>query len=208
MAGGVVIVGAGGFGREVLQWLGDAGHQVAGFLDDTAPDLSRFGIDAPVLGPVEAAVLDGAQSCILAVGDPAARQALALRLEAAGVRFATLVHPSAVVAPSSRLLPGAVLCPFAFVGPDAEIGAHALLNVRATVGHDVHVGRAAVLSPHVCVGGAAAVGEGVLLGAGAVVLPGQSVGDGARVAPGAVIHSAVPPGVLALGNPASWRRNM
>jgi sugar O-acyltransferase (sialic acid O-acetyltransferase NeuD family) len=208
----VVIVGAGGFGREVLQWLRDASaagskQRVRGFLDDTAPDLSVFGLDVPVLGPVDAGVLDEGERCILAVGDPAVRLALAARLEAAGARFTTLVHPSAVVAPSARLGAGVVVCPFGFIGPDATVGAHALINVRASVGHDARIGRAAVLSPHACVGGAAEIAEAALLGSAAVVLPRQRVGAGARVAPGAVVHSAVPAGVLALGNPASWRKN-
>jgi sugar O-acyltransferase (sialic acid O-acetyltransferase NeuD family) len=208
----VVIVGAGGFGREVLQWLRDAAAagsalRVRGFLDDTAPDLFAFGLDVPVLGPIDAEVLEDGDRCILAIGDPVVRRTLADRLEAAGVRFATLVHPSAVVAPSARLGAGVVICPFGFIGPDAAVGAHALLNVRASVGHDARIGRAAVLSPHACVGGAAEVADGAMLGSAAVVLPRQRVGEGARVAAGAVVHSAVPAGVLALGNPASWRRN-
>lgn len=208
----VVIVGAGGFGREVLQWLRDAAsagveRRVRGFLDDTAPDLSVFGVDVPVLGPIDAQLLKGEDRCILAIGDPAARLAIASRLEAAGARFTTLIHPSAVVAPSAGLGAGVVVCPFGFIGPDATVGMHALINVRASVGHDARIGRAAVLSPHALVGGAAEVSEGAMLGSAAVVLPRQRVGDGARVAPGAVVHSAVPAGVLALGNPASWRRS-
>jgi len=208
----VVIVGAGGFGREVLQWLRDAAAQgsrqrVRGFLDDTAPDLSARGLDVPVLGPVDVAGLEGEDHCIVAIGDPVARLAIAARLEAAGARFATVIHPSAVVAPSARLGAGSVVCPFAFVGPDAIVEAHALVNIRASVGHDARIGRAAVLSPHVCVGGSAEVAEGALLGSAAVVMPRQRVGEGARVAAGAVVHSAVPAGVVALGNPASWRRS-
>lgn len=208
----VVIVGAGGFGREVLQWLRDAAaagskQVVRGFLDDTGPDLSAFGLEVPVLGPVDAGVLDGGDRCILAIGDPAARLALAERLEAAGARFTTLVHPSAVVAPSAKLGKGVVVCPFGFIGPDATLEAHALLNVRASVGHDARIGRAAVLSPHSFVGGAAEIAEAAMLGSAAMVLPRQRVGAGAHVAPGAVVHSAVPAGVLALGNPASWRKN-
>lgn len=207
----VVIVGAGGFGREVLQWLRDAAaagseQRVRGFLDDTNPDLSAFAVDVPVLGPVDAGELQGDDRCILAIGDPAARRAIADRLEAAGVRFTSVVHPSAVVAPSVRLGAGVVVCPFGFVGPDATVEDHALLNVRVSVGHDARIGRAAVLSPHVFVGGGAEVAAGALLGAGALVMPRQQVGEGARVAPGAAVHSSVPAGVLALGNPASWRR--
>jgi sugar O-acyltransferase (sialic acid O-acetyltransferase NeuD family) len=207
----VVIVGAGGFGREVLQWIRDAaaaGRPVGrprGFLDDFGPDLDGFALGIPVLGPVDPALLRPDDLCVLALGDPDTRQRLSLRLEEGGARFATVIHPSAVVAPSARLGQGVVVCPFAFIGPDAEVGGHALINVRASVGHDARIGRAAVLSPHVCVAGGVSIGDGALLGSAAVVLPRLSVGDGARVAPGAVVHSPVPAGVLALGNPASWR---
>lgn len=207
----LIVVGAGGLGREVLQWARDAiaaGRLVArvrGFLDDTAPDLSRFGVGVPVLGPVDPALLKPGDACVVAVGDPVARAALADRLAAGGATFAAVVHPTALVAPSARVEPGAVVCPFGFVGPNATVGAHALVNVRATVAHDVAVGRAAVLSPHAVLNGAAVLGDGAMLGTGAAAMPRVRIGAGARVAPGAMVHSDVPAGAFALGNPARWR---
>jgi sugar O-acyltransferase (sialic acid O-acetyltransferase NeuD family) len=207
----LIIVGAGGLGREVLQWALDAiaagrlDARVRGFLDDTGPDLARFALGVPVLGPVDPALLKPGDACVVAVGDPVARATLADRLAAGGAAFAAVVHPTALVAPSARIAPGAVVCPFGFVGPEATVGAHALVNVRGTVAHDAVVGRAAVLAPHAVLNGAAVLADGAMLGTGAAVMPRMRVGAGARVAPGAMVHADVPAGAFALGNPARWR---
>jgi hypothetical protein len=65
----LIIVGAGGLGREVLQWALDAiaagrlDARVRGFLDDTGPDLARFALGVPVLGPVDPALLKPGDAC-------------------------------------------------------------------------------------------------------------------------------------------------
>jgi len=46
------------------------------------------------------------------------------------------------------------------------------------------------------------IGHAVWIGGGAIVLPGVSIGDGCVVGAGSVVTRDLPPGVLALGNPA------
>jgi acetyltransferase-like isoleucine patch superfamily enzyme len=47
------------------------------------------------------------------------------------------------------------------------------------------------------------IGRGCFIGARAIVLKGVTIGDGAIVGAGAVVTGDVPPGFLAIGNPAS-----
>jgi acetyltransferase-like isoleucine patch superfamily enzyme len=48
------------------------------------------------------------------------------------------------------------------------------------------------------------IGNDVSIGNGAIILKGVRIGDGATIAPGSVVSRDVPPGVLAIGNPASF----
>lgn len=206
----VVIVGAGGFGREVLQYVRDAFAndpevRVKGFLDDRPPDLSAFGLDVPVLGDTHAYQPAPTDRLVIAVGHPPLRTALAERLAARGARFLTVVHPLAFVAASARIGAGCILAPFATVGAHASIGDHSVLTFYASVGHDARVGRSCALSPHSVTNGGSLLGDEVFLGAHAVVNPLQRVGDGAKVAAGAVVYRPVPAGHLAAGNPAKAR---
>lgn len=197
-----VIAGAGGLGREVAVYARDCGLPVRGFLDDTDADPRAFGLDIPVLSAIDSYVPQPHDCVLVAVGDPAARAAVAARLTLRGADFGVLVHPLAYVAEPSALGPGSVVAPFATIGLNARLGAHCLVNTHAGIGHDVRLGEACVVSPHAVVNGFARLGDKVMLGSSAVVAPRCVVGDGARVAAGAVVLSDVAAAVTMWGNPA------
>lgn len=207
---GIVLIGAGGFGREVRQYARDAaraqpGYFVKGFLDDVPPDLEALGVPEPVLGDTDSYAFEENDRALIAIGDPAVRLELAERLERRGVKFVTLVHPLAYVSESATLGTGCIVAPFASIGAHAQMGDHSVLTFYASIGHDARVGRCCGFSPHAVTNGASRLGDGVFLGAYAVVNPRQSVGAGSKVAAGAVVYHAIPSGVLAVGNPAKPR---
>ena len=211
----LVVVGAGGHGREVLdvvaalaaaaEAVGDPPpYEVLGLVADDPPDagvLARRG--ATFLGPVERLAELGADH-VLAVGDPGARRRLEERVAAWGSAPAVLVHPRATLGADVELEPGVVVAAGAHLTTNVRLGRHVQVNVGAVVSHDVRVGAHATLSPGVLLNGAVTVGPGALLGSGAVVLPGRTVGEGAVVGAGAVVVRDVPPGVTAVGVPARW----
>lgn len=206
----VVIVGAGGFGREVLRYVldtygSDPDTQVKGFLDDRPPDLASFGLGIPVLGDTHGYRPQDGDRLIIALGEPKLRQMMAERFGALGARFLTVVHPTAYVSASASVGEGCIVAPFATIGAHASLGDHSVLTFYASIGHDAKVGRWCALSPHSVTNGGSRIGDRAFLGAHAVVNPMQSVGDGAKVAAGAVVYRPVPPNTLATGNPAKPR---
>jgi sugar O-acyltransferase (sialic acid O-acetyltransferase NeuD family) len=202
----VIIVGAGGFGREVLQYVIDAGtDEVVGFVDDDRSAVESVPHLPPWLGSMVSHVVDHDARYVIGVGKPSVRALLASRFEHAGARFASVVHPRAYVPTSSQLAPGCVVAPGAHVGPYSRLGLHVVLNVLSSVGHDAVIGRAAVLSPYSVVNGAAVIGAEVLLGTHSTVLAGVRIGDGSQIAAGAVVYREVAPFSLAQGDPAKSR---
>ncbi len=206
----LVIVGAGGFGREVLGYamdIFDAGTpgRVVGFADANPGALNGFDLAVGVLGDLDRIEVYPSTRFVVAVGDPAARRRLAAAVAARGGRLATLVHPTAYLAPGARLGPGCVVCPFALVGTAAAVGTNTAINIYASVGHDATVGQNCVFSPYATANGAVLLGDDVFLGTHATVTPGRRVGRGAKVGAGAVVTREVPAGALAVGNPAKSR---
>ncbi|OJX70362.1 NeuD/PglB/VioB family sugar acetyltransferase [Magnetospirillum sp. 64-120] len=197
-----VIAGAGGLGREVAVYAGDCGLRVRGFLDDTDADPRQFGLDIPVLSAIDAYDPRPHDSVLVAVGDPAARAAIAARLKLRGADFGLLVHPLAYVAAPSVLGPGCVVGPFATIGLNARLGAHCLINTHAGIGHDAVLGEACVISPHGVVNGFAQLGHRVMVGSSAVVTPGCVVGHGAKISAGSVVLSEIAADATVWGNPA------
>jgi len=192
----VAIVGAGGLGQEVLDAVVVAGRPVSGFLDDEAEE---------AFGPAQPEAVPAGASVIVALGDPVVRSEILQRF-AGFDRWATVVHPSAVVSSRSRLAHGVFVGALAYVGPLARVGTHVVVNVHAEVGHHVTVGPLATLSPMVALNGGVTIGDGVFLGTGASVEPGVTIGAWSRVAAGAHITRDCAACHLLAGNPAKGRR--
>jgi len=202
----LVIYGAGGHAKVVLDAARRAGWDVARVLDD-APRVGQIlGVSVAAATPTEVAAVAGAGlRAIVGIGDNRARERIAAGLAAAGVEFATVVHPSAVVGESVVLEPGAFLAAGAIVNPDSRIGAHSIVNTGASVDHDCVVGPFVHLGPGVHLCGGVTVGIGTLVGVGACATPYVGIGEWAVVGAGAAVVGAVGPGEQVVGVPARAR---
>jgi sugar O-acyltransferase (sialic acid O-acetyltransferase NeuD family) len=204
----VVIVGAGGHGRELLDILealpDQGGYEVLGFVSEPRDDvdlLERRGYR--VLGPVgEQRHL--AEHFVLAVGLSATRQAVAAQLSG---RPVALAHPAASPAPDvwEAAGPGLVMAAGSHIAAGAVVGEHVHLNTNADVGPDAVLGSFVTISPGASVGPGARLDDGVFVGVGAVIGPGVTVGASCVVGAGAVVDEDAPPGVRMLGVPARPR---
>jgi sugar O-acyltransferase (sialic acid O-acetyltransferase NeuD family) len=203
----LLIIGAGGLGREVYGWAKQIASatgdwSVAGFLDANPAALDGFSMDCAVLGDPQQHVPQHDEVFLCAVGDPKTRIRLGRELKARGGRFVNLIHPTAIVGVGSTLGESVILCPYTAVTAHATLGDFVLLNLHATVGHDAVLGDGCTLSGHCDVTGGAHLGEGVFLGSHAVVLPKAKVGDYAVVGAGSVVLRSVPAHTTVMGVPA------
>jgi sugar O-acyltransferase (sialic acid O-acetyltransferase NeuD family) len=205
----VIIVGASGFGRELLQYVRDAhkstaGVHIKGFLDDDPAALHSVGkvMEIEIVGDTRTYAIQEDDRFIISLGDPGLRRALAERLGRRGARFVSIVHPTAYVAPTARIGHGCIIGPFANVGSYVQMEDHVLLNLYSAAGHDVHIGSFCVFSPYSVANGGSRLDDSVFLGTHATVTPNIRVGAESKVAAGAVVYRDVPEQSLAMGNPA------
>ena len=206
---------AGGFGREIFD---TAVRQDTGrgrwtgmyFIDDGAVSgTEMYGTTVFTLDGMLARFATPDVEVAIANGEPAIRQLLWEKLKRHGIRLATIVDPSAIVAPTATLGEGAVVTAFCIVASQAVLRENVALNVQAIVGHDIVLGEHTVVSSMVNVGGACTVGARSYLGMGVQIIQGVSVGTDAIVGMGSVVFSDIPDEVIALGNPArAMRKNV
>jgi sugar O-acyltransferase (sialic acid O-acetyltransferase NeuD family) len=210
----LVIVGCGGFGREVADVVQavnassaeDPAWNVIGFLDDSPSDvdlerLQRIGLR--VLGAVEATVdtLSGTDY-VVAVGDPHARARLVELSDKAGLSPASLIHPSARIGSDVTIGDGTIVCGGVSITTDIRIGKHVQFNPNSTIGHDTTIGDFVTVSPLVAISGNCTIEELTMLGTHSAVLPGISVRSGATVGAGSCVVRDVPPSTIVKGVPA------
>lgn len=202
----LIIVGAGGLGREVVdivQTLPKGGWREVAFVDDAVP-AGKTVHGVRVLGDrtlLSGMSPDEVEVCI-AVGDPVVRKTLVADIASRGLSFATLIDSTALVRPTVSLGCGVIIGACTFLSCDASIGDHAVVNPGALIGHDVVIGSYAVIGGGAALSGGSRVGEGSLIGASAALLHNTVVGDWCTVAMGARVFAAVMDGQTVLGNPA------
>jgi sugar O-acyltransferase (sialic acid O-acetyltransferase NeuD family) len=203
----LVILGAGGFGREVLDVLDvdqDEGPDAArfvGFLDDDPDREVVEALHEKILGPVEA-LRDLHVTYLIGVGNPLTRQRLDQQASQHAVPHPRARHHTASIGRNVRLGPGAVLCAGSVITTNVVGGRHLHVNLTATIGHDCVLGDYVTLAPSVNISGRVTVGDRVELGTGAKILPGLTIGDDVTVGAGAVVTKNVPAGSTVVGVPA------
>jgi len=203
----ILIIGAGGFGRELYYWLlqhpgAGTSWQVAGFLDDNSDALAGFDLPIKVVASASGYEPKPDDLLVCALGLPKIKQRVCLDLKARGARFMTFVHPSVVLGGQVTLGEGVVLCPGVILTSCIKLGDFAMFNCQASAGHDVEVGSCTTISGHCDLTGRCKVGANVFMGSRVSLIPGITVGDNAVVGAGAVVIRAVKAGTTVFGNPA------
>lgn len=213
MARDLIIIGAGGHGREVLDVVEALNASapapawtVLGFVDDKLlvgeplDRLTRRGMS--VLGMVHETATAGTVG-VVALGDPSARLRVTEQALAGGMALApALVHPSVTIGADVQFGHGVVVAAGTQITTNVRIGPGVQVNVGCSLSHDVVLGAHATLSPGCRLTGGVEVGEGAFFGVGAVVGPGVRVGAWARVGAGSVVLHDVPDGETVYGAPA------
>jgi sugar O-acyltransferase (sialic acid O-acetyltransferase NeuD family) len=213
MAEPLVVVGAGGFGREVV----DVIEAINAASDQPAWDLLGIVDDAPAevnlqrlrsrnleyLGSVADYLGSGpAAPYVVGVGTPGARRRIVERMASAGLKAATLLHPQATVGSDVVIGDGTIMCAGARVTTNVRLGCHVHINPNATVGHDTTLGDFVSLNPGASVSGDCVIESDVLIGVAGVILNGLTVGSGATVGGAACVVRNVAAGAVVKGVPA------
>jgi len=204
----IVIVGAGGFGREVLAWVREVRNtgknwDIIGFVDDNPGALAGFDYDVPIIDTIKGYQPQAEHRLVLAMATPTrTKVAIADSLIRRGAHFLSLIHPTVVMGANVTYGVGCVLCPYVVTTCDITIGDFVAINCHAVIGHDAVLGTGSTLYSYANINGRARVGTGVEIGSHACLLPGARVGDFATVGAGSVVLKQVKPGATVMGVPA------
>lgn len=212
----IVLIGAGGFGREVatsligtINWH-EPTYEFLGFLDDGPQFSTGMKIDGyPWLGN-HAWILDHKEDvvCTCAIANASVKKKIQSELMRQGVQFESIIERTVYVAPSSKIGPGCVLYGGVKISVNCDIGAGVLLNDGVKIGHDVTIGDYTSIMPDSGISGDCHVGSEVEIGGHAFIVPGRKIGDRAKVAAGSIVFSNVKAGTTVLGNPAKRMREL
>ena len=202
----VVLIGAGGHGRVVLDILRTAGvHRPIGFLD-ADPQLTGQEVGGlPVLGQVNLLPklkVQKVKGAIISIGDNHPRLQYFRKISEGGFEMVNAIHPASSVSQTARLGRNVVVAAGAVICTDVNIQDCVIVNTSSVIDHECQIGRAVHICPSATLAGRVSVGDEAFIGLGCNIIQCLKIGSRATVGAGAVVIDDVPEGATVVGVPA------
>lgn len=190
----LIIIGAGGLGRETLGWALQTAAvknewNVCGFLDGNRKALDGYPVPKgySVIGDPTTYRPTSNDVFVCGIGDPEIRLKVCRDLQERGAEFTNVIHPTAIIGPECRIGTGNIFCPYVTVSTNVEVGNFVVLSPYASLGHDSTLADGCLLNGKCEVNGNVVLGEGVYMGCLSAVLPSVKVGEYCRIGAGSVV---------------------
>ena len=206
----IVLVGAGGFGREVLWQLSELNnstdqYNILGFVDDAPSYQGKVINGFPVLGNDQWLLEYSKDICVaICVGNPNGRKSIYNRLkENPRISFPSIVAKDVKYCSEFvKLGQGCIICLSNVLTVNITIGDFVIVNLDCTIGHDAVLGDFVTLYPSVNVSGNVHIGECTEIGTGANIIQGKVIGENTIIGAGSVVVKDIPSNCTAVGAPA------
>lgn len=202
----LVIVGASGFGREVANIVEAINKQeptwnLLGLIDD---NLSGKTVDNfNIIGTVNDIVNMREKPYVaIAIADAKTRKGLVAKFEEQGLKFATLVDPSARIGREVTVGEGTIICIDTHFTTNIYLGKHCIINNSCGIGHDTKLGDYVSMMSASIIAGEVEIGEGCYFGLTCTVINQINIGEYCVIGAGATVVNDIPPYSMAVGVPA------
>lgn len=202
----LVIIGAGGLGREVAQYVLDMNaYEILGYIDDDITKQHQVYNGIEVLGDMSALgkLIKAEQIyAFCAIAKPSIKQKIQQELIEIGCETVNIIHPTAYLSPYVTLGTNVLIAPMCVITVNVTIGNFVHINPQCGIGHDTVIEDYTTFYWNVNTGGAAHIGRAAEFGSKAFIKQGLTVADNVIAGSGAVIVKDVPPNVTVKGVPA------
>jgi sugar O-acyltransferase (sialic acid O-acetyltransferase NeuD family) len=208
----VVIIGAGGHSKVIVDIVIKSGDKVAGFLDDGL-DIGTNVLGFPILGQIDEFEKYIENYFVVAIGNNYTRKIIAEMFPE--LNYYTAIHPTAVIGMDVEIGRGTVIMANAVINSSTMIGNHCIVNTAAIVEHDNIIHDYVHLSPNAVTGGAVNIGELTHIGIGASITNNINIIGECVIGAGSVVVNNIMEKATYVGVPArilkkeiqGWRRH-
>ena len=201
----IIIVGAGGFGREVAL-LAAQHFNVVGFVDDFKTNVKN---NLVVLGNTDflAQYTHPINVCI-AIADSSIKMSIYKKLmNNNNLKFPNIIANSAIIKDRVILGFGNIVCDNVVISCDSVIGNFVAVDVSCSIGHDVIIDDYCTFYPLVSISGNVHVNSNSQMGTNSTVIQGLSIGCNSFIGAGACVIDNIPDNVIAVGVPCKVIKN-
>lgn len=205
----IVIIGAGGFGREVKMLIDQINqheevYEFIGYYDDNVKK-DNIVNGFKVLGSVnELAQIGYDLEVVISIADPSTKRNIYTLLKNnAKLKFPSLIHPNVLIGNDEvNIGYGCIICASNIITVNISIGNFVILNLGCTTGHDTKIGDFCSFMPSVNISGEVVIEDLVYVGTGAKIINLLTIGYSTIIGAGAVVAKSLPEKCTAVGMPA------
>lgn len=197
----LVVIGAGGYAKSVLDAVDYYNYSLAGFVDEFSKEKEHLGF--PILAK-SLQDLDDMKRYVyfIAIGNNKRRKIWYDRLTHLNLRLINVVDRSAIVSPRATIGTGCFLGKMAIINGGATVGSNCIINTKSLVEHGCCVENHVNISTNTVINGDVKVGEGSFIGSCSVTIGQKTIGRWSTVGAGAVVINDVIDNVTVAGIPA------
>jgi len=205
----IVLVGAGGLGREVLFQLWEINkvemkYNILGFIDDNETLIGTNINGVPVIGRVTDLLDYSEDLCVaICVANPSVRRSIAdILSQNSKISFPSIIAPDLRCSEYVRFGKGCIISFSNIITIDINIMDFVLISNACTIGHDSVIDDYATIYNAVNISGNVKIGSCTEIGTGTKIIQGVSVGDNTVLGAGSVVVHNIPKACTAVGIPA------
>ena len=201
----MVVIGAKGLAKELLQVLYEKGVENIYFFDDVnidGPDFlyEKFSIIRSLDNLTK--VFLGSPDFVVGFGGTDERETVYKKIISLGGTPASLISNNVSIGSfGTKLAQGVIILTGAIVTNDVFVGEGTLINKSVIISHDVSVGMFCEISPGARILGRVKVGDYTSIGTNAVLLPDVEVGKCCVIGAGSVVTKSIPDNSIVMGVP-------
>lgn len=197
----LIIIGAGGYAKSVLDSVDYFNYEMIGFLDEYRKDKEHLGY--PILANSLNDLDDRDKYVyIIAIGSNTARKIWFERAQKLHLRLVNVVDKSAIVSPHASVGNGCFIGKMAIVNSNAIVADNCVINTKALLEHGCHLEPHVNISTNATLNGDVHVGSGSFIGSSSVIMGQLKIGQWSVVGAGAVVNHDVESDTTVAGVPA------
>ncbi|SQI37166.1 Galactoside O-acetyltransferase [Leminorella richardii] len=195
----LIIIGAGGFAKAVIDSLNYDFYEIYGFIDSNKEGVHQ---GYPIVGKSLDDIADIYKYVFfIAIGDPEDRDTWLRQLKFLSLKTINIVDPTAIVSKRSKLGTCIYVGKMAIVNCDSELEDGVVINTRALIEHGNYISYCSNISTNVVLNGDVFVGYKTFIGSCSVVNGQLKIGNLSIIGSGSVVIREIPDKVVVAGSP-------
>lgn len=190
----LVIVGAGGFGREIAWQIQKNkfvkyNYDILGFVDDCENKVNTYVNGYKVIGNLDWLLqYEDFISVVVCIANVNIRKKIIQSLkENPKIDFPVIICDNVSIADSVFIGEGTIICEYSLISTNTNIGKHCIIDYHCSIGHDVVIKDLVTIYPGSNIAGNILIDKFVEIGSGVQIIQGKNICSKVVIGAGSVV---------------------